>query len=240
MRHASIFAAALAAAGLAASAAGATTVQLDFDGQDHGRRNIGWSAAAGWPAPGESASGGASAGAFTMSHHGTTDSFVAWCIDLFDYISGGTPPVTNPIDYATSPSPIPTAALARLQSLFDAVYDTAVFETGVNHDASAAFQAAIWDSVYDTDGDVTTGSGTDFFKMTSGRAQVSTLANRYLADAAAYAGPKRFQLTLWNGQANDPDAQDLVSVHAMPVPAGIVLTASAFALAGWVRRRRAA
>ncbi|MEO0760891.1 MAG: hypothetical protein AAFZ09_03645, partial [Pseudomonadota bacterium] len=90
---------------------------------------------------------------FTMSHHGTTDSFVAWCIDLFDYISGGTPPVTNPIDYATSPSPIPTAALARLQSLFDAVYDTAVFETGVNHDASAAFQAAIWDSVYDTDGD---------------------------------------------------------------------------------------
>jgi len=250
-RFANCAAALAAAAALTATAASATTTKLNYEGQDLGKDNMKWSAASTWA--GESASGGASAGAFTMTYDGTADSFIAWCIDLFDYIRGGSPKVTNPISYTASPSPLPTGpgeALERLQGLFDRNYDDGFEMLPKNDVRSAAFQAAIWNTIYDTDQDVTTGSGTDFFKITDANPDaklqsVIALANDYLDPSKGdYLGQgKRWDLTLWNGSGNINNsnipvgAQDLVSVHSMPVPAGVLLVLSAFGAAGIVRRR---
>ena len=212
------------AMGLAAGGASATTATLDFQGFAAGSTNVYYEV----KGADFSRSGGAAAGAFEFTGNGHTEinPLVAWCIDILTNLDQG------PVEYDVHASLLDGERLGRLQKVFDANYVTDTAASGLN---SAAFQVAVWDSIYDTDFDAGAfGSADVGFKLTS-PSSVIDKANDYLSAAESYLGPRRWTLTQYADEA--PVSQDLVTVAPIPLPVGALLIGTAFLGAGAVSAR---
>lgn len=210
------------ALGLAAGGASATTATLDFQGFAAGSTNVHYSV----KGSGFAESGGAAAGAFEFRNEDSLETFVAWCIDILTNLNQGD------VVYDMHASLLDGDQLGRLQKVFDANYVTDTADSGLN---SAAFQVAVWDSIYDDDFDAGAfGSAEAGFMLTSPSTVISK-ANEYLLAAASYAGPRRWTLTQYDDVS--PVSQDLVTVAPIPLPFGALLIGSAFLGAGAVSAR---
>lgn len=189
------------------------------------------------------------AGAFNMRILDGPDagaSFIAWCVDLFTTLKSGSVAYdAGPIGqlYDATNGPLGGGdPIDRVQALFDAAYAPSI---PTAKDTSAAFQLALWETVYDRDFDLETFGqpGTPDVGMTSSTTgAVRTTAQGYLDLAKAlFESPtpasKMWKITQWRDTDAHPSSQDLVSVTMMPVPAGVLLIGSALALAGAVRAR---
>lgn len=155
------------------------------------------------------------AGGFTMSSGG--DSFLAWCIDLFQTIKSATYTVERP-------GHVTDGAQENLSRLFTNNYDMA--QTTATH--SAAFQVAIWEIVYETDAafDVRNGA----FDA-SHNAPVLNMAQDWLDNLGSEEGTYRLSFY------TSGDSQDLVAA-AVPLPPGMALMVTGLGLAAFAARRR--
>lgn len=169
---------------------------------------------------------------------GDLGDFIAWCVDVAHWLM----PVGNSQDYNIVSDPwsnsygLSDKAEERIQALFDANYGS--LDTS-NGDQAAAFQIALWESAFE--GDLNTPSMTDdLFQATSSGS--TALANTYLANAASYGGPQNWKLTFLEVDGYDADrasntGQNLVTVSAVPLPAGGLLLITGFGMLA-IRRRR--
>ncbi len=162
-------------------------------------------------------------------------SFVAWCLDVASSLSTSStaakPYETRSAIFSNSYSL--AGATARLQSMFDANYATLTLTDG---NQVAGFQLALWDAVYDGDGSLATGD----FRATAS-ADITGLANGYMAAAAAWNGGRRFDMTfLQSTETGAHKRQNLVTVAPVPVPAAGGLLLLALGGLAALRRRRAA
>lgn len=166
-------------------------------------------------------------------------SFIAWCVDLGHTLMsvGGTQ------DYDLTDTPysnsfaLTDGAIARIQSLFDANYGA--LDTSDSAQATA-FQMAIWESAYESDGNAANVADGVF---QASNASANSLANAFLANAAGYAGAKLYNLTFLEvaGLGADRPAnsgQNLVTVTPVPLPAAGLLLLTALGGMGLMGRRR--
>lgn len=183
------------------------------------------------------------AGGFEMSDssaNGLGD-FVAWCLDLAAWLgtSGSHEYKTTETPFQNGGASLMSGGLARVASVFNANFGASITATA---DASAAFQLALWESVYDTDMNITSGT----FKATS-TAQVEALATGYLNMADSYTGPETWKLTYLESTSTNPRRQNLVTAEfidqnepePVPLPAtGLLLLAGLGGLAAARRRAK--
>ncbi|MBK0326325.1 VPLPA-CTERM sorting domain-containing protein [Rhodobacteraceae bacterium F11138] len=215
------------------AANGASALSLKFDGWAAGSRTA--TVAVADPV---AASGSHNAGGFNMSETGTSNSLVAFCLDLigqvytgvtYEYTATATP-FSNSVDLVAN------GGMNRIQKLFDSGFDTAL----TSADKSAGFQVALWNAVYDDDWTVNDG---DFTQSNAGG--VKTAANEFLEIAQGYTGPNVWDLTYLEGQGfnnNNTRSQNLVTAELAPVPlpaAGLMLVTALGGLFA-ARRRKAA
>lgn len=210
-----------------AGAVAASTVNLSFDGLTHGaiKKNVEITASPVMPPKGI---GQYVAGGFKMSDNGgVLDDFIAFCLDIGNWLRDDT-------DYEPTATPFTnfTIPIARVQAVFDANYGGVDL---TNENQSAGFQLALWEAIYDTDYDLTTGA----FRGKGLDGATTAAAQGFLSAASSYAGPKKFSLTFYDS-LNDPRSQNLVTVSPVPLPAGGVLLLSALGVIGLLRRRLAA
>lgn len=157
------------------------------------------------------------ASSFHLTGSNGIGDFVAFCVDIANRL-------TLPSTYEVVGGNAKTAAL---QNLFDANYSSVGLE---NANQSAAFQLAIWKTIYSN------------FSWTDTSKTVNTLVAGYLNSAASYGGNKIWNLTFLDGQ----NTQDLVTVD-IPSPAPVPLPAAGLLLLGglggmgiFARKRRSA
>ncbi|MDQ2089651.1 VPLPA-CTERM sorting domain-containing protein [Marimonas arenosa] len=230
----------------------AEAVSLSYDGQNNGAVGV-YTTNSDDP-PNRSGS----AGVFTMNNNDTGGTFLAWCLDLYDYLAGGeytqlNGPFTgtesdptagsNPNPYSTASgnswqAPVLTnEQLAKIENLFEvnALTVEAIY-SGVNSIQSAGFQMALWEIIYETG---------DSYGLTSGNFQgspsnstrdaVNDAADGFLANLGGTI-QQNYDLTFW--QHNSGTNQNLVSIAAVPVPAAGLLLLTGLAGIGFAARRR--
>ncbi len=139
-------------------------------------------------------------GAFRVRDANTGESFLAWCIDLFNALS-------LPAEYDTSVASANAAQLSNIGKLFTTAYDQ--IDDAIT---ASGFQIALWEIMTDTGstdgldlatgGFVTTGTGAQYDK-----------AAEFLTDLAG-AGPDRYRLTTYYSA----DSQNLVRGELIPTP----------------------
>ena len=177
------------------------------------------------------------AGGFQMSsdEDGALSSFVAWCLDLGAWLGTKGPHAykVRETPYENDGQTVDAGAMSRIQSVFSANYNDAV---PASTDSSAAFQLALWEALYDTDMNLSSG----YFKATADDAHVGGIAAGYLTAAANYAGTNLFDLTFLESQA-EPRSQNLVTATELapvPLPASsLLLLAGMGGLAAMKRRK---
>ncbi|MGR3662423.1 MAG: VPLPA-CTERM sorting domain-containing protein [Paracoccaceae bacterium] len=227
----------VAAIGIAAlgMSSGANAATMHLDGFTSTVQTVTISSS---PLAGTTGRVGASGFNFTDTS-GSMGSFVAWCLDIAHWLV----PVGGSQDYAKTTNPysnsqsLTSIGLGRVQSVFDANFGGLDASDG---DQAAAFQMALWEAAFE--GDTNSMSVSDgYFQAYSWGS--TTLANTYLANAASYTGDKNWNLKFLEVTGLDASrgtrtGQNLVTVSAVPLPAGIVLLASGMFGFGAMRRRK--
>ena len=215
---------------LMASAASATPVSLTYNGSsatDPKNVNI--------TATPVGSTGNTAAYGFNMTDSlGPLGSFVAWCLDLGNFLAGtgaGAQAYKITSDPFGNSYGLDAAEKARVQNVFDANFATLDFSVG---DQAAGFQLALWEALYDNDWNLSTGAFT-----ATASAAITGLADGYLAAAQGWTDGKRYNMTFLESTGST-QRQNLVTVSAVPVPAAgglLLLALGGLALA---RRRKAA
>ena len=242
----SLIGAALAVTSFSTSAS-AVTNNLTYLGQNNGKANVTTTNTA---APSGSGTVSASSGPFTMQNNTAGGTFLAWCLDLYDYLASGNytklvGPFTGP-NTGANPNPfsgavgspglqapvLSNAQLVDIENLFEAnstvvedIYDNS---NGKNNTDAAGFQLALWELIYEdaSNGyDLTTGG----FQSTP--AGIAAAANGFLANLGKM-GTQNYDLTFW--EHNDGDHQNLVSItkNPNPIPPPVPLPAAGWLLIG--------
>lgn len=212
-----------AATTFAAPAAQATTVTLQYEGSTAWGSPV-WARSISYVWNGTARSHGA--GMFRMEDASTSQSILAFCIDLAQALASS----------AVYDATVPFVSAAHLENI-DRLY-TSGYASVNDADSAAGFQLALWEIMTDTGStgglDLSTG---DF--QTTGTTGAYTAAASYLANIGTATGG--YDLTTFFSDTR----QDLVSasafnvnVAAVPVPASAVLLLSGLAGAGFAGRRR--
>lgn len=178
------------------------------------------------------------AGAFDMTQTGGggLGDFFAWCLDLGAYLG-----TTGNYEITTTPFQnggvdLMQAGIDRISAVFNANFGADVTSTSVK---SAAFQLALWETVYDTDFNIATGA----FQAASGNSDVNTAAEGYLTAATNYDGPDLWSvlfLESTDGGVDGDRQQNLVTVAPVPLPASVLMLLAALGAMGMTARRRQA
>lgn len=221
------------AAGLALLVSGASAATLTYNGPSTG---VTGNTVRVTQAPVTIAGGGAtprdlSAYGFRMTE-ASLGEFLAWCLDLTNYLQ--TP--TGSYSQTNAPFSQWTVAQDRIQRMFDANFAGL---DATNRVQAAAFQLALWEALYDSDFDLTTGVFRGQGLLGTQSSAVDAAAAGYLAAASGYAGSRQYNLTYWQGLENTQgrQTQSLVSVVPVPLPAGALLLITALGAVAAVRRR---
>lgn len=208
------------------------------------------------------AESGVAAGAFALkgdiNHTGVIGNFTAFCLDIFDGMSGSS------WSYSVTADPFqrkagqswrnPNEDLTVQQQndilkLYNTGYDPNQLSTS---SYSAGFQIALWEIVDETGSGYNANSGN--FSV-SGDSAATSEANALLAGLSAANAPNKYKLVFlqnqgWANNCNGsgaycdckwlPPGQNLVTVSAVPLPASGLLLLSAVAGFGFASRRRRA
>lgn len=151
--------------------------------------------------------------------------FIAWCLDVSQWLSGGT------FDITTAPfTDTFFISTARVQRVFNANY--AGLNTS-NSTQAAAFQVALWNAIYDKDWSAAGGD----FTVASGLVQDQ--ANAYLAAAKNLGGPHRYNLTFLQHTGAGQNLVTATPTTPVPLPAGLPLLLAGLGALALVRRRKA-
>ena len=176
-------------------------------------------------------SAGTTAGVFT----GTFDSaaIIFWCIDLFKHVSF--PPFSysgyTAAVFQSPPLGFSAARQLDLARLFTNDFGLALSDA--QH--SAAFQLAIWDILYDNDGNLSTYGGAGQFGVSSGNAATLALAQGWLNTLGG--GSPTYPLV----QLTSADHQDFITPslpRLLPEPAALPLLGAGLAAMMFAMRRR--
>jgi hypothetical protein len=167
-------------------------------------------------------SGGVYAGPFRLVGSNGFGNFVAFCIDLAQYLTSGK-------DYSVAgSSKFGSAVDANIDRLFTSVYSS--ISTAVQ---GAAFQVALWEIISDTSGSYNLAGGNFSVDNASYSASVIGQANQYL-NGLATAGTGGYRLSFLQSSVG----QDLVTISPVPLPAAAGMLGLGLASLFGLRRRR--
>lgn len=229
-----VIAAAVVAAGFATTADAAV---LRLDGYTSSIQSVSINSS-----PAANTPGNVGASGFKLTDtSGDMGSFVGWCLDIAHYLMGrgdsqNYTPTNDPFSNSYGLSSV---AKDRVQSVFDANYATLDASNG---DHAAAFQMALWEAAYEDDDAALSVSSGVFQASSHGSTH---RANRYLLNAANYAGDSVWNLSFLEVDGNADrgryTGQNLVTVSPVPVPAaGLMLVTGLLGMGAITRRRRKA
>jgi hypothetical protein len=175
---------------------------------------------------GSEVDGNVRAGMFHLVGDGGMGDFLAFCVDLKDYLRSGT-------EYTMNPTLFGATILSNVNKLFYSALGGAglgdVIDTSVK---AAGLQVALWEVIYETAGGYDLNSG--YFSM-SDNDDVLAQATSYL-DGMSTASDSAYNLTFLS---HDED-QDIVTISAVPLPASGLLIGFALVGLGVAGRRRKA
>ncbi len=166
------------------------------------------------------------------------ESFTAWCLDIVTTMRNGTnyEATSTPFDLAPNARILTAGQIDSIGRLFDTAFSTLVLSDNAQ---SAGFQLALWEIVYEKDGNPLNLGDGRFEAWGSGAAAAIAAGQAFLNNLG---GPATATYALTFLQSDPHRSQNLVTATLAPVPlpaAGLLLIGALGGLAALRRRRTA-